>query len=235
MKLNKQIWLEPDFKEYENYLLSLKGSEKECEFEKRIINTKLECLGIKSNVIKQIIKEIYKGNFESFVEGFKMNNYNQTIILGSLICKIKDFNKFKMLLTKYAENVDNWASCDCLKFDIKNDFENYFSLAFELLSSKKEFVRRIGVKILFNYIQTSYYSSVLQYLSNLSNENKYYTQMAWSWFLCEGFIKNREKTLSFFVNNNCNSFIVNKAISKCNDSFRILDKDKILLKKYRKK
>ncbi len=58
--------------------------------------------------------------------------------------------------------------------------------------------------------------------------------MANAWLLCECFIKQREKTLAFLEKNNINKFAINKAISKCRDSYRVSDKDKKKLLKYKK-
>ena len=38
--------------------------------------------------------------------------------------------------------------------------------------------------------------------------------------------------MQFFENNHTNKFIINKAISKCRDSFRVSQEDKEILKNY---
>ena len=47
-------------------------------------------------------------------------------------------------------------------------------------------------------------------------------------------IYNRDKTLKYLEHNKLNKFTINKAISKCRDSFRISAQDKELLLKYKK-
>ncbi len=234
IELVKKNWTEKDFDEFEKYLYSLKGNEKEIEFEKKIVNTNLDCLAIKVKDIKYIVSEISKGNYISYIDLFKINNHTESIILGNLICKIKDFENFKTLLTKYANVVDNWASCDCIKVKIKDkDLEKYFLLAEKLINSKKEFATRIGFRILFNFINTNYLSKILNILNNL-NTDKYYVKMICAWLLCECFIKKRDETLIFFNNNTCDNFIINKSISKCHDSFRVNKQDKKLLNTFKK-
>ena len=58
--------------------------------------------------------------------------------------------------------------------------------------------------------------------------------MAVSWLLCECVIKQREYSLLHFNELDIDPWIINKAISKMNDSFRITKEDKEMLKKYRK-
>ena len=55
-----------------------------------------------------------------------------------------------------------------------------------------------------------------------------------AWLVCELFIKRREKTLKFLQNNRLNSFTINKAISKCRDSFRVSNADKKMLLDFKK-
>ena len=93
MDLNRAFWNKNDGIFFENYLESISGNEKEREFEKRVVNTTLPCLGIKSSQIKQISSEIAKGNFKDFINLWLFNNHTEVLILGELICKIDEFCK----------------------------------------------------------------------------------------------------------------------------------------------
>ena len=75
---------------------------------------------------------------------------------------------------------------------------------------------------------------IFNILDSLSQEKEYYVNMSAAWLLCERFIKCRQNTLNYFELNKTNSFIINKAISKCCDSFRVSKEDKILLKQFKK-
>ena len=59
--------------------------------------------------------------------------------------------------------------------------------------------------------------------------------MCISWLLCEMFISHKDKVINCLKSNNFNSFVINKTISKCHDSFRISDSDKELLSSIRLK
>ena len=47
-------------------------------------------------------------------------------------------------------------------------------------------------------------------------------------------IKNSDKMVEYLNHHHLNDFTVNKAISKCRDSFRVSSKDKEMLLKYKK-
>lgn len=235
MELNKSKWEEKDIEEFEKYLLQLSGNNKQREFEKNVSKTKYPCLALSSAQIKNIVKEISKGNFFSFLKLQLFNNHTEFLINGSLICKIKDFKLFKKLLTKYAKIVDNWAACDSLKFNINSkNKKDFYILSKEFMKNSKPFVRRIGVRILFKFIDDEYINKVFEEINNFKNESDYYVNMCLSWLLCEAFIKKRDKTIDFLKNGHINKFVMNKTISKCRDSFRVSKLDKEMLLSFRK-
>lgn len=232
MELIKNNWTKEDGVEFIKYLETLKREEK-IEWTKSIINTNMKVLAIKSPEISVMVKQIKKGNFLSFLD-LKLNTYYEnTIINGKLISGIKEFEVMKKYLDKYSKKIDNWASCDTLKFNIKNNEEDFFNLSKEYIKSDLPFVRRIGMFILFNFIENDkYIEEIYNRLNDFENEKEYYVNMMNAWLICELFIKRRERTLEFLKTNKLNKFTINKAISKCRDSYRVSDIDKELLLKY---
>ncbi len=236
MNLIKDIWGINDKEEFESYLNSIKEiDEKKLDWTKRIYNTNMTVLGIKVPVIKKIAKEINKGNALSFLE-LKLNStFENWLINGCLISKIKDLNLMKKNLDEYSKNIDNWALCDCLDFDINQiNKSNFFALSQEYIKSDFPYTRRIGVLIWFKFINDEkYIKIILDSLSSFKNETHYYVNMALAWFVCECFVKNREMGLLIFKNKMLNQFANNKAIQKIKDSFRASYEDKILLDNFK--
>ena len=234
MELIKNNWTKEDGKSFIKYLEILKCEEK-IEWTKNIVNTKMKVLAIKSPELNSIIKQIKKGDFLSFLD-LNINDYHEnTIINGNLISSIKDFDVMRRYLDDYSKSIDNWASCDTLKFNVKNNEEEYMKLSYEYIKSELPFVRRIGMFILFKFIDDdNYIDEIYNRLNEFENETEYYVNMVNAWLVCELFIKRRDKTLDFLRNNRLNKFTFNKAISKCRDSFRVSNEDKELLLKFKK-
>ena len=92
----------------------------------------------------------------------------------------------------------------------------------------------MGIRILFSYKNNDeYVDKIFKVLDKLYDESEYYVNMAIAWLLCELMIYNRDKTLKYLEHHNLNNFTINKAISKCRDSFRVSKEDKELLLKYK--
>ena len=230
----KDCWKKQDINDFDEYLLCLQNKDR-ILWTTKIINTKQKVLAIKTQTLKNIAKEISKGNYLSFLDLNINTFYENDIINGNLICKIKDFDLQKKYLDNYVSKIDNWASCDLLSFFIKGKEEKYFSLALKYLKNTKPFVRRVGFKILFEFVESEkHLKEIFNILNSFTNESEYYVNMIISWLVCELFIKQREKTIEFLKTNKLNAFQINKAISKCRDSFRVSKTDKEMLLKFRK-
>ena len=226
-------WNKEEIEKFNQYLESLKRPDK-IEFSERTINTKMEVLGIDTPTLRRISKSINQGNYIQYLDYKNNRFYENTIINACLINQIKDIARKRF----YIENsliVDNWATCDILTFDIKGMEDSYIDLAKEYLKSKDTFIRRIGVRILFNYTKSLDTDTIFSIISTLYDEQEYYVNMAVAWLLCELMIHNREKTLQYLEKHNLNKFVINKMISKCRDSYRITREDKDYLLKYRVK
>lgn len=235
MNLVKDYWTEKDGQEFTKYL-ELKINKDKVEWSRKILNTKMPLLAMKTKEIGEIIKEIAKGNYQSFLD-LELDDYYESIaISGSLICRIDDFETLKKYLDKYIQKIDNWAHCDLLSFDIKGKEKEFFNLALEYYKNDKPFVRRVGFVIIFNYINNDeYLDKIYEAMNSFYNENDYYVNMINAWLFCELFIKRRDKTIEFLNSHKLNKFTINKGISKCRDSYRVSDEDKEMLLSFKVK
>ena len=233
MQLIKDHWSKKDIPEFQQYIKTLENKEKQ-QWSKKLLNTSLPVLCITTKDMKYIIEEISKGNYLEFLDLMIWEYYENTAINGFLITKIKDFNTMKKYLDIYSSLCDNWATCDLLIFNVKGNEENFYNLALNYLKNDKPFVRRIGLSILFNFIN-DHIDEILLLFDTFENEQHYYVNMMLGWLLSECFIKQRGKTLKYYENKKLNKFALNKSIQKCRESRRVSIEDKDMLCQYKKK
>ena len=230
MKINK--WNEITYNNFIKHLKSL-GDNKTKEFNKKIINTNYEMIGIKTPVLKALARELSKDDIEGFLNIAKDKYYEEVLIEGILISYIKDINTFINYFNIYINKIDCWALCDsavsCYKLFKTNDFSE---LSLELILDSREYIERVGYVILLDYyVDAEHIDMILEICRKESSY--YYVNMAISWLLCECFIKQKEKTLSLLKEKSLNKFVQNKTISKICDSYRVTKKDKEKVKKLR--
>lgn len=229
MDLIKNSWKKADFSEFHKYEQSLKGSARDCEWEQKIVNTKLECFARTSTKARVAAKEIKKGAYLEFLDGLEIGNMFDSLVYAHLISSIKDFDVFEKYLDKFVLTIDSWASADTLRF-AKKDKERLVKLSNKYLKDERPFVRRVGVNIWFELIKDNHYiDKAFCLLDSLKDEDEYYVNMSGAWLLSFCMIYDREKTIRYFENDQTNKFIVNKGISKCRDSYRVSAEDKQLL------
>ena len=233
MDFKKDKWTKKDILEYNKYLDSLSNKDK-IDWTRNVVNTKMKVLAIKFDILRKIGKEITKGNYLSFLDKNDHLTHESTLMNGIVISYIKEFEILKKYLYQYSLIIDSWSQTDTLSFNVKNKEDLYYDLALEYISYPLEYQKRIGIRILFALVNDKYIDNILKTIDSFTNKGDYYVDMCLAWLLCECFIKERNKTLTFFKHNNTNSFAINKAISKCHDSYRVSREDKELLKKYKK-
>lgn len=237
MEVTKDSWSKSEVEDFVKYLQTFSKGEEKGVWERRIVNTLLPCIAVPSPIIKDFANKIFKGNYEEFLSHLKWVNHSCSLLEVSIISKIKDFDSLKPHLEKVCKNADNWSTIDSFKpkFTVEN-MPKFMDFAEKILTDDYPFARRMGLIIMLKLAGVEEFSDrILNNLATLKNETHYYVNMGASWVLTEMFTKQRDKTLKFLEENASlfNSFVLNKFVSKCHDSFRISDADKIYLNKFK--
>ena len=224
------IWNDNTYKDFIKYLYSLQDIGYRDFHQGIVVDSKYEIIGIRLPIMRNVSKELFKGLD-------KGNLYEEVMIEGLVISKIKDEDTFYKYFNKYIDKIDNWALCDTFSSSIKiveKYLDKYFKICKDLIKSNKDFRVRLGfVMILGHFISNDRVDEILKLIDE-SNSDKYYINMARAWLIAELYIKEKNKTLEFIKNNNVDKFTINKAISKINDSYRVSKEEKEYLKQFRK-
>lgn len=231
-KLKKEKWTKQNYQEYINYLISLKEDSYK-EFNSKLIRTKYEILGIRMPILRKIAEYISRGDITSFLNNNKSNYYEEVMIKGLVLTKIATKDELLKYLDDYVLQIDNWGICDtfCNSLKIVNN-EKYFWFNYfaNYLTSSNEFKVRVGLVIFLNfYVDDNYLNQIFSWIDK-TQFDKYYVNMAIAWLLCECFTKYRDETLKYLKKSKINSFTFSKTISKINDSYRISEEDKKIVK-----
>lgn len=233
MNLKKDNWNKKDYKEFINYLNSLKDKKYKNFHSKLILSDNL--IGIKTPILRNIAKEISVGNYESFI---KLNNhkfYEEKIIHGLIIGYIKkDFKTIINSFNSFIKYIDNWAICDICVSNMKifsknletgkNEIEKY-------LKDSNFWINRVGIVLLLDfYINDDYIDYLIEKIKTIKS-NEYYVNMALAWLISICYIKYKDKTIVLFKEKYLDKWVHNKAIQKIIESKRINIEEKNELKK----
>lgn len=232
MDLVKDTWNKKDVESLDKFLYDNR-LENKIDFTKNVVNTNMDVLGIPIPKLREIAKDVMKGNYISYLDNLSNKYYESTIISALCVNKINETKQKEKYLKQMV--IDNWSTVDILRFKIKGKENEYLAWSKKLLKSKETFIRRIGVRVLFEYTEKENLDEIFSIIDSLKGEEEYYVNMALAWLMCELVIKNRDKTFEYLKHHNLNDFTINKTISKCRDSFRVSAKDKEFLLKYKVK
>ena len=224
-------WNSLDYKNFRQYLESI-GDINTKKFNEKIIFTQYPILGIKTDILRKISKDIAKGNIESYISIFKPIFYEEILIFGFVISYIKDLDFFVKSLSYFLPYIDNWAVCDmCVSSMkiIKNNQEYFFPIIKDYINDDYLYTVRVGVVMLMDfYLTDEYLDRVFSIIDSIKRE-EYYINMAIAWCISIAFIKHRKRTLLYLKNCQLDKFTYNKAIQKIRESSRVSDTDKQML------
>lgn len=224
-------WNKKNYKDFIEYLLSLKD-EKYKEMQMKIIkNENIKIIGIRIPILKKIAKEISKNNYNDFIKYNKHTYLEENILHGLILGYIKeDKEKLIKKIENFIPYIDNWETCDTVCANLKQ-FKNIDKKIINKLIKGNSWSQRFSLVLLIDhYIKKENLDYIFKTCTDIKTD-EYYVKMAISWLLSICYIKYTKETLNFLKKANLDKFTYNKTISKICDSKRIdkIEKEKIKL------
>ena len=187
-------------------------------------------IGVRLPQLREIAKEITKGDWRGFLSTSKEDYYEEVLINGLVIAYAKcDVDERLNYIKDFVPKIYNWAICDTfcntLKFVNKNK-EAVWDFIQPYLKSSKEFEIRFAVVIILNYYITEDYIDIVLETLDKVRHNGYYVKMAVAWAISMCFIKFEEKTMLYLKNNNLDDFTYNKSLQKYVNLFVLIKKQR---------
>ncbi len=112
MNLQLNEWTESDYLEFVGFLKT-QADEKYRNFHSSLVPNaeKSDILGIRMPRLREIGREISKGNARGFLAVSKPELYEERMVRGIVtgLIKTKDFDDFTALVDNFSNEVDNWA------------------------------------------------------------------------------------------------------------------------------
>lgn len=218
-----------------------KGNKEYAEFNKRIVNTKQNLIGVRMPDLRKLAKKVARGatleNISKMLDSLDKMAYEEILLVGLIISYVKNQDKQKIdLMRRYLKLVDNWAQIDSVAMtDDKFDKELWWRFVLECLKSADEFVVRYGVIFaMCNFATDEKLHAVFEALPSVKHEG-YYVKMGLAWLYATVAVKYYEQTLAELNKPNLDSWTRKKAYTKMLESYRFSDKQKAEIRALRAK
>lgn len=190
---------------------------------------------------------VYNGDLKAYA----LKLYKDKVDLSRLVIGVNqdvDFVFFHAILTRdkndfrkqlediepYLSTFDSWDDTDNIitHFIKYIDFDYFYNKAKQYLKSNNPYTRRLGY---VGFIKANLLSeeNCCRIIDLFKNTDEHTLIMAQGWVMAEMYINNPKLMYDFFLTSDLSYKILSMAISKCTDSFRISQIEKIKLRKIR--
>ena len=218
-------------------LFSLKD-EKYRDFHSALMPTvnKQKIIGVKTPKIRQLAKEFGKrSDINYFLDSLPHKYYEENNLHAVLIENIADYNKCILELDKFLPFVDNWATCDMITPKIfKTEPCKLYKKIKEWLTAPDLYTKRFAIRMLMCfYLDELFTPEVFDLVLGVKSD-EYYIKMMVAWFFATAATKRYDEVKIILEIQKLNVWTHNKTISKCVDSLRISDEQKLELKSLRR-
>ncbi|MEI6131611.1 MAG: methylated-DNA--[protein]-cysteine S-methyltransferase [Bacillota bacterium] len=224
---------EVDIKLFEQ--LKTLSEDKYRQFLMKLIPNTENILGVRTPKLRQLAKEIAKGDWREFLS-FEHNTFHEELILETFVLGYAkmDFLERLVYAQEFVPKIRNWAVCDSFCSSIKaadEDLPLLWAFIEKYLCSNEEYEVRFGiVTIICNFIREDYIDRAFSVFDNTKHDG-YYVTMAVGWAIAEFFTRFPERTLNYLKNNSLEKKSFNKAIQKITESLKVDDETKGVLRK----
>ncbi len=235
MNISIVDWSEEKYQEYCDFLRSI-GDNNYKMFQQRLISTKYEIIGIRVPKMKEIAKEIIRGDWRGFLKYCKGDLYEEVFIEAMVRGLAKSsIEEKERLILDFIEKIDNWAINDSFLSTLKmmkKDNKRCFEFAKSLLPSNVWSIR-LGLLMMMDYcICPEYIDEIMTICSKIDN-SYYYVSMANAWLLATCYINYPEKVVEVIRMAGFDQQTKKRTIQKICDSYRVSEENKKLAKSYR--
>ena len=214
------------------------GNESYAAFNRRIVNTKMEVIGVRVPDLRRLAREL-AGNMSaadiSRLLAAPSNLYDYVLLCGLLINRAKISDEEAIRLTRqYLPRVDSWAHIDVF-VEKKRRFagEVWWDFALECLQNEAEFTVRYGViSLMTNFLDEAHIDQVFAALRRIKHDG-YYVKMALAWLYATAAINFFELTLAELENGHIDAWTRNKAYQKMRESRRFTPEQQAVISKKR--
>lgn len=196
-------------------------------------------LGVRVPQLRNLAKEIARGDWETFLEENDREWYEKDMLQGLVIgCAKMDFEKRLALTQEFIPRINNWAVCDVfcgsLK-ETKKHKERMWEFLQPFLKSDQEYEIRFGVVMLLShFVEEDYLEPAFAAFDAITSE-AYYVRMAVAWAVSVYFVHFPEKSMVYLKKNQLDDWTYNKALQKITESYRVDGETKAKIRSMKRK
>lgn len=216
----------------------------------KVVPNSLPSIGVRVPVLRSIAKKIAKGDYQTFLRDFPEEYLEHQALKAFVLGYIKvgsscDIHALLKLASDFIPSIQDWMVNDalCQTFSISRKYpEEVWNWLMQYVDAGKpqndsetfdptgEYPQRVvAVMLMSHFLNDEYYEKVLDILPKLTHP-AYYTKMGVAWAVATAYAKYPAATKVLLDEHMLNPWTHNKAIQKMIESYRVSDRDKVMLR-----
>lgn len=226
--LKQQEWT---YDRYDGLIkLLLKASDEAyASFNARIIPNidRQSIIGIRLPMMRKLVSRIVSTDVNSYLEiakeQIRTNScyLEEKMMLSFVIGKLKDIDQAIVEILEFVPFIDNWSVNDsfCASLKITKEYpEKMYEVIQPMIYSDDAYTIRFALVMMIDYYMNEQYVLEILNFCNQIKHKDYYVKMAVAWTISICYLKCKEQTMSYLLNNQLDSFTYRKAIQKILES-----------------
>ena len=192
-------------------------------------------IGVKSPDTKRIAKELFlSNNYKSFINSVPHKYLEENLVHVHLINLLKDYDETLWAIKKLLPYMNSWMETDSIgSRTLEKNKDKLIVYINSCLKSKKTYYIRLGIIFLKKYyLDESFSIEQMNKVAAIKHKD-YYVKMMQAWYIADGLIKQEKIFLDLLKKKKLDPFVQNKGIQKARESYRISNKVKKELLKYK--
>ena len=173
---------------------------------------------------------------EEFLKDLPHDYYDENVLHGKLIEKIRDYDQCVAAVEAFLPYVDNWAVCDTMSPRVFGRHRRELLVKIrQWMDSSHPYTVRFGIGMLMShFLEEDFAPQQMDWVVRISS-GEYYVNMMRAWYFATALAKQYEEALAVIRDGRLDLWTHNKAIQKAVESRRITDEQKEELKALRRK
>ena len=219
--------------ELQNRLFQMRD-EKYAEFQAKLTPgiPPEDFIGVRVPQLRQFAKEYSReAEHEEFMRELPHRYYDENMLHGLLIERIRDCEECIAAIDKFLPYVDNWAVCDIMSPKIFGKHkERLMEKIMQWTQSSHTYTCRVGMKMLMTFfLDDDFESRYLEIPAGIVSE-EYYVNMMTAWFFATALAKQWDDTIPYIEQKRLSQWVHRKSIQKAVESRRITPEQKAYLR-----
>ena len=209
------------------------------KFSSSLIPGEDRMLGVRLPYLRDLAKEIAKGDWRGFLNNAQEEFYEELMLQGLVIGYVKTApDEILEYAARFIPKIANWGVCDsfCTGLKLaKKQPHMVWTFVLPYLKSDREFeVRFAVIMMLAHYISDEFIDRVISGLDQVRHDG-YYAKMGVAWAISVCYVKYPEKTMAYLKTCSLDDFTFNKSLQKILESYRVDKESKEIIRGMKRK